>query len=250
MEFFILKDLYLKFHSLLHLFYEGRNKMKKMLMFITLLLCIFITPVCATDVPYDQNATEKPQLAWFRPLYNGFTTYVYTDVEEKHVDVYRATSKDGKYYKINPAIQDVREQEKLIEVSGLTTGKTYYFKIRAYKEDSNGKKTYSKSTYFEYTPQLGYVSLDVIVTNPKKHQYKVSWWKVDGAHGYNLYRSKDGRSYKKVCSTKKLSYDVTTKHDYTYRIKAYRKVNGKYVYGGYSYADATWRYQKNYTIVG
>ena len=224
--------------------------MKKFTILCLLLMCMFVAPIGAAAVPYDQNNTDKPQLAWFNPLYNGFTTYVYTDIDAKHIEVYRATSKDGKYTKINPAMQDVREREKLIEVGGLSTGKKYYFKIRAYKENSKGKRTYSKYTYFEYTPQLDYTNMNVNVTNFKKKQYKVSWWSVDGAHGYNLYRSKDGGSYKKVCSTKKLSYDVTTKHDYVYRIRAYRKVNGKCIYGGYSYADATWRYQKNYNIVG
>ena len=162
-------------------------------------------------------------------------------------EIYRATSKDGKYTKMNYYTCENRSKEMYVEAHGLTTGKTYYFKIRNYKTDSKGKKTYSEWTKFTYTPLLKAPSLMISPAGSLK-KYTVWWTQINGATGYTLYRSKDDGAYKKVVSTKATSYNVSTKYDYTYRIRAYRKVGSKNVYSQFSYADATWSYMNNFMM--
>lgn len=69
---------------------------------------------------------------------------------------------------------------------------------------------------------------------------KVSWTKAKKAKGYLLYR-RTGTSgkYKKIKQTTKRSYTnsgLKKNTAYYYKVKAYRNVNGKKVYGRYSYA--------------
>jgi len=79
------------------------------------------------------------------------------------------------------------------------------------------------------------------VKSTTKKQAKLTWKKVDGASGYEIYKatSKDGK-YKKVTTIKKGSTKtytekkLTSKKTYYYKVRAYRTVSGKKVYSGYS----------------
>ena len=74
-----------------------------------------------------------------------------------------------------------------------------------------------------------------------KKQANVKWKKISNAQGYVVYRatSKNGK-YKAVSTIKKgstVSYTnkkLTSKKTYYYKVRAYRVVNGKKVYSGYS----------------
>jgi len=76
------------------------------------------------------------------------------------------------------------------------------------------------------------------------HSYtsvKVSWTKAKKAKGYSLYR-RTGRSgkYKKIKQTTKRSYTnggLKKNTAYYYKVRAYRNVNGRKVYGRYSSAE-------------
>lgn len=66
---------------------------------------------------------------------------------------------------------------------------------------------------------------------------KIKWSKVSGAKGYVLYYSTTGRSYKKLTTTTKKSYNhKKLKNDkkYYYKVKAFKKVSGKKKYSKYS----------------
>ncbi|SCK01388.1 Uncharacterised protein [uncultured Eubacterium sp.] len=71
---------------------------------------------------------------------------------------------------------------------------------------------------------------------------KVSWTEVKGAAGYELYRGLPGKSFVKIKTLKSpssLSYvDRGRKSNtsYYYRVKAYKVINGKKVYGRYSWS--------------
>lgn len=210
-----------------------------------LLLAATLLPTSVSAASAEPRE-DKPAMAFFYPKYNGFSVYIYVDGYD-NFEIYRATSKDGKYAKMTYYTCENRPCEMYVEADGLTTGKTYYFKVRNYRVE-NGKKVYSKYTKFTYTPQLQTPLLNITVYSAKDKQYKAYWTKVAGATGYTLYRSKDDGAYKKVVSTKKTEYYITTKHDYTYRIRAYRKVGTKNVYSPYCYADATWRYISNFEM--
>ncbi len=145
----------------------------------------------------------------------------------KKYQVYRSTSKNGKYKLIKTTTSRAYTNSK------LTTGKKYYYKVRAI---NGSKKGYFSSKKYAI-PQLNKTS-GVKVTSNSYNSVAVSWNKVNGAKGYQIYRatSKTG-TYKKVKSiatNKYVDTDLTTGKTYYYKVRAYRTVNKAYKYGSYS----------------
>ena len=67
-------------------------------------------------------------------------------------------------------------------------------------------------------------------------EIKLKWSKVKGASGYTVYMRKNGK-YNKVADTKSTTYTVKKLPNATrenFKVRAYKKVNGKKVYGSYS----------------
>lgn len=149
-------------------------------------------------------------------------------------EIYRATSKNGKYKKVktitNPKTTSWTDKK-------VKTGKTYYYKMKSViKTTKDEKSSFSKVKSAKCTPSAPKVSLS---TSTK--QAKVTWKKVSGATGYEVYRStsKDGK-YKKVKTiknSKTVSYKdkkVTSGKKYYYKVRTYKTVSGKKVYSNYS----------------
>ncbi|MGN1137972.1 MAG: fibronectin type III domain-containing protein [Ruminococcus sp.] len=69
--------------------------------------------------------------------------------------------------------------------------------------------------------------------------FKIKWSKVTGASGYILYCQKSGSSFKKIKTFGKNTTSYTHKKlangkKYFYKVKAYTKTTGKYLYSRYS----------------
>jgi len=145
--------------------------------------------------------------------------------------IYRAFAKDGDY----EYLETVRKPT--FDRNGLTTNKTCYYKVRAYKK-SNGKKIYTKFTRpLEGTPRLSTPSVSVVSS---KTGVNVKWPSVSGASGYEVYRaeSKSG-SYSKIKTTTGLSLSNTslkTNKEYYYKVRAYRTIDKEKKYGSFSSA--------------
>jgi len=151
-------------------------------------------------------------------------------------EIYRSTSKNGSYKKVK-TVSDVGTTSWTD--TKVSTGKTYYYKMKAtVKTNKNLKSGYSKVKSAKVTPTAPTLSS---VKSTTKKQAKLTWKKVDGASGYEIYKatSKDGK-YKKVTTIKKGSTKtytekkLTSKKTYYYKVRAYRTVSGKKVYSGYS----------------
>ena len=120
----------------------------------------------------------------------------------------------------------------------LTTGKTYYYKVVAYRT-VNGNKVYSEfSEVVSATPVPAKPTVTLTSTSRK---ITVKWGKISGASGYEVYRatSKYGTYSlrKTVTSGSTLTYTntgLTTGKTYYYKVRAYRTVNGVKIYGDYS----------------
>lgn len=175
--------------------------------------------------------------------------------------IYRAAKKDGSYKKIG-------ETEKHSYTDkGLKFKKTYYYKIRAYKvSDSSreygaysdiksAKTRLAKTKITEIKPEIEYLTTGESFTNG---YFKLKWNKVDGASGYQVavklrsetkwrtkYKDtgkyhfcyKNGKNYKKYdCFTKTNSMRVLCQlhGKWDYKVRAYRLVDGKKVYGPWS----------------
>lgn len=124
--------------------------------------------------------------------------------------------------------------------NGVKTGKTYYYKVRAYVLNEKKEKVYSDDS--QVLSAFSMLDLpELLSINPVNYKsQKVIFQKVTGADGYEIYRStKRGSGYKKLASVKatKLFYTdkkCVTGTKYYYKIRAFRKIDGQNVYSEYS----------------
>ena len=151
-------------------------------------------------------------------------------------EIYMSKNKGGAYSKIKTITSGNTLNYKN---TNLTTGKTYYYKVKAYRT-VNGKKVYGKySSIVSGTPSLSKPSVSLSSSTTKK--VNVKWKKVLGASGYEIYRATSkGGSYSKVktitkgSTTSYANSNLSSKKTYYYKVKAYRIVNNKKVYSSYS----------------
>ena len=145
--------------------------------------------------------------------------------------VWRATAKDGTY----TAVGSVTTTSRVC--SGLTTGSTYYFKVRAYKEVSGSKVYGAYSSIVSAAPKPAAPS-GAKAVSASATSIKVSWNTVTGATGYQVCRAttKDG-TYKAVgtvTTTERVCTGLTCGTTYYFKVRAYKEVNGTKIYGSYS----------------
>lgn len=152
-------------------------------------------------------------------------------------DIYRSSSKNGSYSKVK-TIDDVKTVSWTDK--GVTTGKTYYYKIKATVALEGG--TSKTSGYSNVKSGKAVPAAATLKVTAGSKRMKLTWTKVSGAAGYEIYRStaKDGKYSKIKTITKGSTKTYTDKSKissgktYYYKIRAYRKVDGKKVYGVYS----------------
>lgn len=123
--------------------------------------------------------------------------------------------------------------------SGLTSGRDYYYVVRAYRTVNGTKYFGADSEVRSVRPVPWIVKISKVTAGTG--QAKVTWGKIPGATGYSLYHktSKNGawQYAAHIGNGSTTSYtDKGLKKGQTvyYRMRAYRKVSGKQVFGGYS----------------
>ena len=133
---------------------------------------------------------------------------------------------------------DAKVKSNSLTVSSLTTGTTYKYRVRAYKSNIFGKKTYGKySSTVSVKPVPAKVT-NLKVSNIKTTSAKLTWTKVAGASGYYVqqYSSKKWKTIKTL-NAKTASYTLTKLKlgtSYKYRVIAYRTVSKKKIQGAAS----------------
>ena len=201
---------------------------------------VFLTFIIAIAIVFHTNlafATTKITIS--TPTNLKTTSSSYNSVKlswgkVKNADgyqIYRATSSTGSYSSIKLTTNTSYTN------TGLTTGKTYYYKVKAYK-NSGSKKVYSKySTVVSVKPVPSTVT-NLKVVSSGHNSTKLTWSKVTGATGYQVYRATSSKgTYGLVKTTPYLSYNnikLTTGKTYYYKVRAYKTVGTKKVYGKYS----------------
>ena len=143
--------------------------------------------------------------------------------------VYRATSSTGKFTKLADVAATTYYN------TSLTCGKTYYYKLKA--TNKAGASGYSAVVSARPVPGR------VVTVLAKKTPASIvaSWKRIGGASGYVVMRSVgDALHFKKV---KTITYGKTVKfistklkrgQTYYFKVRAYKTVSGKKIYGKYS----------------
>lgn len=151
-------------------------------------------------------------------------------------EIYRATSKNGSYKKV----KTIKNGETTSYTnSNLKYGKTYYYVVKAYENEESDKNYLCASTAI--SGKVVPTTTKITSAKVKNNKVTLKWKKVSGVSGYEVYRAvgKTGK-YKKVktlTSASKTTYVNNSLKDgkkYSYKIRAYKKVNGKKVYSEYS----------------
>lgn len=183
------------------------------------------TPGRATISSASSSGYNKVKIKW--RTVSGASGY----------NIYRSTSKNGTYTHVKTVSGGSTTSGT---DSGLKTGKTYYYKIRAYVEMDGTKLLGSYSSVKSAKPTPSKTQITKKVSTDYR-SISLTWKKVSGASGYEIYRStKKSGTYKlikTISSGSKTSYTnkkLTTGTTYYYKIRVYRMVGSKKYYSSYS----------------
>ena len=150
--------------------------------------------------------------------------------------VYRASSENGTYRKSYTT--DNPKKNWYINTN-RKSGQVWWYKVRAYKL-ADGKKIFSKySKPVSAYARPGTVKVTDIASTGFIYRYlDLEWQKVSGASGYQVYRKERyEEKYTFIGNFKELAASIevpdTTK-EYDLKVRAYRMVDGKKVYGKFS----------------
>lgn len=120
----------------------------------------------------------------------------------------------------------------------LGSMKRYTYKVRPYMISDGA--TYYGETY-ETVSTVTKPSKPSVKVRAGKSKIKISWKKIKGVSGYEVYRStKKNGKYKKIKTLKKASKTSYTNKNlksnvkYYYKVRAYKKIDGKKYYSNYS----------------
>lgn len=169
--------------------------------------------------------------------------------------IYRSTAKNGEYDRIGTAVggEKVSFTDKK-----CACGRNYYYKVRAYRKVKN-QNCYGNASG---TPKYGKpvpekVQMNRTAVQSYSTKIALKWNKTAGASGYEVFRStsKNGKYTKlktitKGSTTQWTNYGLAKGKIYYYKVRAYRTVDGKKVYGSSSLAykkdKSGWRYVNGY----
>ncbi len=177
---------------------------------------------------FQSNTTfdiTKVKVAVSKVTYNTVTLSWEARDGATGYEVYRSAKKASGYKKVAMVTGTTYKDTK------LKTGKKYYYKVRAISNDK-------QSNFSEVLTGKPVLAKPVVKITKGKKCATITYGKVKGAEGYEIYRStKKKKGYKKVDTTKKVRYKnkkLKSKKTYYYKVRAYRKVDGKKVYSSFS----------------
>ena len=137
------------------------------------------------------------------------------DGEADRYEVYRATSKSGKYTRL------VSVPSSTVMVS-VSPGKTYYYKVKAIC-DANSKLSSGYSNVVKVTGRCAQPEITAAV-HASSGKPMITWGKIGGAKKYEVYRAtEENGTYTKVKTTTSTTYtdtSATVGTTYFYKVKA------------------------------
>ncbi len=208
---------------------SGVGRLYSAVILVTLLLCLISAPQPASAA--NKTLAAPSAVKAVSSSYNSIKISWGSVSGATGYRVYRAESKSGSYKLIKTTTA------KSYKDTGLTTGTTYYYKVRAYVT-SGSSKTYGVYSKVISAKPVPATPASPAATSSSYNSIKISWSSVSGASGYRVYRATSSTgTYKLVKTTSSKSYtdtELTTGKNYYYKIRAYKTVNGSKVFGSYT----------------
>lgn len=151
--------------------------------------------------------------------------------------IYQST--DGSNYTL---VANVPAGTTSYEVSNLASGTKYYFQIRAGITGSDGSMIYEKKSVAPVVlTSTKTAALAAVTVKSTKNTIKLSWKKVTGASGYQVYQySDDEDEYVHIATlsgASKKSYTVRRLKNakaYKFKVRSYKTVDNKKVYSQFT----------------
>lgn len=140
--------------------------------------------------------------------------------------------KNGKY--VQAAL--LKPYYSSYKIKKLRAGTQYKFKVCAYT-NIDAEKYNGQATILTTSTKVAKTRLKARVTGNK---IKLSWKKLTGAKGYEIYAASSGKGkYKKVKAItlgkkKNITYKAKKSRTYFFKIRGYSKIDGKKVHGKFS----------------
>lgn len=199
-----------------------------------LLLALIVTGITGISVDVSAATVAAPKITSMKSVSYNTLQMKWTKVRgAKGYVIYSATSSKGPFKKA-ATVKSVDNAT----ITKLVTGRSYYFKMKAYTTSG------SKNIYSDYSKTVKATPVPAAPKNVKtamaadNSAAKISWSKTAGAAGYYIYRSEIGvSSYKRIATVK--GYTATEYTDktvvgnksYSYKIVAYRMYGTKQIKG-------------------
>ena len=148
-------------------------------------------------------------------------------------------------YHKNAVISTVYTANNVHVCKKLKPAADYLLKVTAYREIDGGKYYAEKEASVRASTALGKAKL-VSVKSKGTGKAQIAWKRTSGADGYEIYMKTGKSSYKKIKTIAKGKTVAFTKSglkkgkSYSFRIRAFKKSQGKKVYGSYSNVK-TWK---------
>lgn len=177
----------------------------------------------STKVRVKDSAYRTIQLKWDKA--EGASGY----------EIYRATSKNGTYKKIKTVNNG---NTVTFKNKKLNFNKKYYYKVRAFKKAGANTEYSEFSNTLTVKTKLAKPALKL--KRKPSSSLNVSWKQVKGASGYQIrYSLKKKSGYKSILIKKAKAGNyrkngLKAKKTYYVKMRAYRTVKGKKVYGAWS----------------
>lgn len=172
------------------------------------------TKLGATTLKVASASATSLKLSWSKvDNATGYQVYQYVSGAWKRIKVTTATS---------------------LTVSSLKANTKYYFKVRAYAKATSGY------VYGPYTQLNPYTNLaktaSAKVSKTTATAATLSWSKVSGAQGYQVWMYTDGKWVRKTntTSTTATISGLKSGSKTYFRIRAYKKSGSSYIYGDYT----------------
>lgn len=206
---------------------------------ITSLLLAF---VCVFSILQLQQSTQVR--AWNHLSLNATVTSktkVKLSWKKKNVSsyrVYRASlNKNGDCGKFKRIA--TLSRSKTSYTNSVSYKKYYRYEVRGY--NSKGKLIYSgENDVFSGVSNVSWAEYQWCDAKISPSAIPLEWNCDNGLRptGYEVYRSENGKTFKKLKTLKNVykytDKSVKAKHTYYYKIRAYRTLSGKKIYGAYS----------------